>query len=119
MKHALVALVATIVFLTGGPLAMAQRGAVNIQRTMPDYYPDTFQRAGKITGIRSRDVVIISGRKYSIDANTKLHTERTEFATRSIISMGEEVGFSFITDAANNRTITELWILPIGSVRGS
>ena len=62
------------------------------------------------------DTLVISGLKYRLTSDTKIHTTRNEFSSRWSLKTGEEVGFSFSTDATNSRTISEIWIMPKGRV---
>jgi hypothetical protein len=66
--------------------------------------------------VNTDDTVVISGLKYHLTANTAIHTTSNRFSSRWSLKTGEEVGFTFSNDAANRRTIGEIWILPKGRV---
>ena len=82
---------------------------------LPDYYPSSFQGTGTLRTVSSRDVVI-SGNGYALSMNVLIHSTATEHSSRYELVTGRDVGFSFGTDSDNNSTITEIWILPDGSL---
>jgi len=83
---------------------------------LPDYYPSNYQKTGVIRDVHVDDTLIISGLKYKLSPNIQIHTTTNQFSSRWALKTGEEVGFNFSTDAANNRTISEIWIMPKGRV---
>ena len=95
--------------------ALAQRASTSATG-LPSYYPSSYQQAGVIREVNADNTLIISGLKYQISSSTKIHTIGTQFATTWSLKNNEEVGFSFTSDAANNRSISEIWVLPKGSV---
>ncbi|MGD8593758.1 MAG: hypothetical protein PVF82_13030 [Gammaproteobacteria bacterium] len=83
---------------------------------LPEYYPGDFQKTGILREVNTDDTVVISGLKYHLTANTAIHTTSNRFSSRWALKTGEEVGFTFSNDAANRRTISEIWTLPKGRV---
>jgi hypothetical protein len=96
--------------------ALAQRAARSSVSGVPSYYPASYQQTGVIHDVGLDNTLVISGLKYQISSNTKIHTLNTQFATAWSLKTNEEVGFSFSTDASNKRSIDEIWLLPKGSV---
>lgn len=95
---------------------LAERSSVNTA-TLPAYYPGQFQHTGKISDIETSNSIIISGLRYNIASYAKLHTKATKYATLGSLQVGHEVGFTATTGYNNSRKITELWVLPAGSVK--
>ena len=83
---------------------------------LPEYYPDSFQKTGIIREVNQNDSLVISGLKYHLTPDTAIHSTSNRYSSRWVLRTGAEVGFSFNSDAANRRTITEIWILPQGRV---
>jgi hypothetical protein len=112
----------TILWLLLGLLSTAslaeppERSSLRSTSGLPDYYPTNYQKTGIIRDVRVDDTLVISGLKYRLTADTKIHTTRNQFSTRWALKTGEEAGFSFTTDAAGQRTISEIWLLPAGRV---
>jgi hypothetical protein len=82
---------------------------------LPAYYPSSFQEAGTIARL-SNSSMIISGMSYSLSMNVLIHSMSTEYSSRYELKTGKDAGFSFNTNANNKRIITEIWLLPAGSV---
>ena len=82
---------------------------------LPGYYPSSFQEAGTIARMSSSKMVI-SGTSYTVSMNILIHSTNTEHSSRHELRTGKEAGFSFTTDSNNKRMITEIWLLPAGSV---
>ena len=112
----------TIVWLAAALLstaslgAPAQRSALASTSGLPAYYPANFQKTGIVREPPSSNRLIISGLKYQITSSTKIHTLSNQFSSSWSLKNGEEVGFTFTSDAAKNRTISEIWVLPKGSI---
>lgn len=107
----LIALLTAILSTT----AMAQRASSAI-KDLPSYYPASFQKTGVIRDVGTDDTLVISGIKYQISPQTKIHTVDSQFASSWSLKTDAEVGFSFATDDAKKRNISEIWLLPKGSV---
>ena len=95
--------------------AWAQRNYINTA-SLPAYYPSQYQHMGKISQIESSNSIIINGLRYRIASYAKVHTKATKYATLGSLRVGHEVGFTATTGYNNSRKITELWVLPDGSV---
>lgn len=96
--------------------APPERSGLRSTTGLPDYYPTNYQKTGIIRDVLVGDTLIISGLKYQLSPNINIHSTSNQFSSRWVLKTGEEVGFSFTTDAANNRTISEIWVLPKGRV---
>ena len=92
--------------------------AVEGKSQLPDYYPDTFQRTGVVTGSASNRSVIISGTRYYYDNNTRIHILSSPSGYIHNLSKGTEVGFSYTEDDKRRRFLIEAWTLPKGTVKG-
>jgi len=90
------------------------------QRTLPSSPSSAFQAtgfAGKLNGANRS--IIISGTRYYYGINTKVHTQSSNLASASAIKKGDELGFSYVEDTKRKRFLSEVWILPAGSLTGS
>jgi hypothetical protein len=96
--------------------AAPERSSLRSSSGLPEYYPTNFQKTGIIRDVAQDDTLVISGLKYRLTPDTKIHTTRNEFSSRWSLKKGEEVGFTFTTDASNHRTVSEIWLLPKGRV---
>lgn len=96
--------------------ATPERSSLRSTSGLPEYYPANYQKTGIIRDVAADDTLVISGLKYRLTSDTKIHTTRNEFSSRWSLKTGEEVGFTFSTNAANHRTISEIWLLPKGRV---
>lgn len=103
----IVLLLLTLVF------AGTSSGAGNLPAT----YPENFDRDGIITGSANSQLVYISATRYRLDPNVLVHTPGTEFASTYVLTTGTEVGFTLATEKTGRpNRITEIWVLPKGSV---
>ena len=85
---------------------------------LPEYYPASFQAAGAIHALRSGNIIITGhAGSFSLSTNVLVHSVSTEFAPRNELRAGKEVGFSFNKGMGNKRTITEIWVLPHGTIK--
>lgn len=110
-------LLSLLLLISASSPALAQRGSVTPSKTLPAYYPASYQKSGIIRELGSHNTVIISGLKYKLAASAKIHTESKEFASSWVLKSGDEVGFSYSLDASNNKILDEIWVLPKGSVK--
>lgn len=98
-------------------VANAARSELHSGIKLPTYYPNQFQHTGMISSLENDNSIIISGLRYKIASYLKLHTSATEYATRRSLRAGDEVGFSTMAGYNNSLKVTELWVLPKGSVK--
>ena len=91
-------------------------GNATASNQLPSYYPDTFVHTGLLSSIGSISEVVISGARYTLSPNVLIHTLSTEFGSKHSLRVGQEVGFSFTTNSRKISTITEIWLLPPGSI---
>lgn len=86
-------------------------------RQLPSYYPDTFQATGIITDPKDNRSVIISGLRYYVTNNTRVHTTRSQTGSLYELGiLGTELGFSYVEDNQRRRFLVEAWTLPKGTV---
>jgi len=79
--------------------------------TLPDYYPEKFQKAGTIdrVDIRRGDIVINDSLK-QLSMNARVHSLTTEFSSVQRLRAGMKIGYA--TTSINGKSqITEIWIL--------
>ena len=83
--------------------------------TLPDYYPEKFERYGPIDDINLKKRTIIVDDVYMLMVNPlPVHTLTTRFSTPSQLRKGQIVGYTSYRDASHRRYITEIWVLPKG-----
>ncbi len=102
---------------------MPQRGMHseegNVDRAMPQrsnlpkYYPSRFDRQGIMRSIVEAGKVIISGVRYTVSPNVRVHTLETRNASVYALREDTEVGIKL--DPAG-RNVMAIWVLPKGSV---
>lgn len=109
-------LAAAVFTLLSTGTAFGRGDTVSSGNTLPEYYPASFQKTGLINGAGAGGSLNISGLSYSLSPNVLIHTTMTEFSSRHDLASGKEVGFTVNSDA-NSRVITEIWILPAGTLR--
>jgi hypothetical protein len=91
-------------------------GRAEVEYNLPDYYPEHFARKGIIQSIPSSSALYIDGILFKLSTNVSVHSMATEFLTRNALNRGDEIGFSFSKTTNGNLVITEIWILPKGTV---
>lgn len=108
-------LATTVISFLASGTAFGRGETVSPGSGLPDYYPASFQNTGVINGV-SGSSLNISGLNYSLSPNVLIHSTMTEHSSRYDLGSGKEVGFT-VDNNRNTRTITEIWILPSGTVR--
>ena len=83
---------------------------------LPHYYPSSFDRQGVISGMGSGGLYV-NARRYQLDPNVRIHSLDTQFASRRALQGGTEIGFSTSPDRKGIDKITEIWLLPDGTVK--
>ncbi len=84
---------------------------------MPEYYPASFQRTGKIYSVGTSNIDITgSSESFSLSANILVHSMSTEFLSKRDLKRGQEVGYSFVKGMDGKSVVTEIWILPSGTL---
>ena len=102
------------------PLCAVADDRTNSQSTLPSHWPSSFQSSGFARQIDGGSrTIIISGTRYYYGINTRVHTQRSNFASVSNINSGDELGFSYVQDSNKKRFLNEVWILPAGSLTDS
>ena len=99
-------------------LAYAGEPAVPSSGTLPPSYPSSFQGKGVVGQVSSRSISV-SGSRYSLSISAQVHSLSGNHASLLDLRNGTEIGFSFERNANNRRTITEIWILPQGTIKPS
>lgn len=105
----------TIISLLSTGTAFGRGQTVTSEGGLPDYYPASFQNTGIISAF-SGSSIVIGGLSYSLSPNVLIHSTMTEFSSRYDLTAGKEVGFT-LNSSGNTQSITEIWILPAGTVR--
>jgi hypothetical protein len=91
--------------------------AASVQaQSLPHYYPNSFDRQGIITSTGSSEI-FVSAQRYQLDANVRVHSLATEFASRRLLRGGAEIGFTTARGKKGVTKITEIWLLPDGTVK--
>lgn len=85
---------------------------------LPPSYPSTFQAKGIVGQVSSRSISV-SGSRYRLAISAQVHSLSGNHASLLNLRGGTEIGFSFERNTNNRRTITEIWILPQGTVKPS
>ena len=85
---------------------------------LPATYPSSFQGKGIIGGVSSRTLTV-DGSRYALSISARVHSLSGNNASRLDLRGGTEIGFSFVRNTNNRRTITEIWILPQGTIKPS
>jgi hypothetical protein len=82
---------------------------------LPAYYPPGFDQTGIVNGA-SRGQLIIDASAFSVDSNVRVHTPDTEFGSMGSVGNGTEIGFNIKNRPNGGKQITEIWVLPEGTV---
>jgi hypothetical protein len=91
--------------------------AGGVQATgLPPYYPGSFDRQGVISAAGGSEI-LVNAKRYQLDPNVRVHSLTTEFASRRALQGGTEIGFSTSAGKNDVERITEIWVLPDGTVR--
>ena len=115
-KNLLRPILATVlVMLMATGIAFGRGEPIRSGSNLPSYYPSSFQATGILSETSTGAGLIISGLSYTLSMNVLIHTTSTEFSSRYALSAGKEVGFSF-SDNGGSRTVSEIWVLPGGTV---
>jgi hypothetical protein len=83
---------------------------------LPHYYPGSFDQRGVITSAGSGELYV-NARRYRLDPNVRIHSLDTQFASRRALQGGTEIGFSTDPGKQGVGKITEIWLLPDGTVK--
>jgi hypothetical protein len=83
---------------------------------LPHYYPSSFDRQGVISGMGGGEL-FVNARRYQLDPNVRVHSLATEFASRGALKGGAEIGFTTAPGKQGVGKITEIWLLPDGTVK--
>ena len=97
------------------PLALMFAAVSTHAAGLPDYYPKSFDQQGVVSNLRSGEV-LVNARRYRLDANVRIHTLDTRFASARSLASGKEIGFNTSPGKRGVSKITEIWLLPDGTV---
>ena len=64
-------LLSLLLLISASSTAFAQRGSVTPTKTLPAYYPASYQKSGIIREVGRSSTLIISGLKYTLAAGAK------------------------------------------------
>ena len=82
---------------------------------LPTYYPPGFDQTGIVNGSKGGQL-IIGANAFPVEGNVRVHTPDTEFSSMGTIVSGTEIGFNLAKTANGRHKITEIWVLPEGTV---
>lgn len=101
-------------------LALLALGLANpawCKGVLPEYYPNTFNNEGILQNIEDGgNTLIINATAYKVGHNMKVHTLNNKFSSINSLQKEMELGFIFSDPSAKRKTITEIWVLPKGTV---
>ena len=84
---------------------------------LPEYYPNTFNNEGILQNIEDGgNTLIINATAYKVGHNMKVHTRSNQFASKNTLQKGMELGFTLSDPSAKRKIVTEIWVLPKGTV---
>ena len=84
-------------------------------QALPPYYPASYDYSGIVDSTRGSHL-IVGASSFAVDSNVRVHTLDTEFASLRALQPGTEVGLKFNDKPGQRRKITEIWVLPKGTV---
>ena len=82
---------------------------------LPLYYPASYDFSGIVETARGSNLTV-GASNFAVDSNVRVHTPDTEFASIGVLRPGTEVGLKFNDQTGQRRKITEIWVLPKGTV---
>jgi hypothetical protein len=86
--------------------------------TLPEYYPDHFDRTGVIQRLRMQgNRLLINATRYKLDPNVHVYTLHTRFGTMHSLRKNMAVGFTLRPARVDEQVISEIWELPPDSVK--
>lgn len=83
---------------------------------LPDYYPASFDQTGILHAVSSGRFIEVNARRYALDSGARVHSTVTKFSSVRALTPGLEVGFNWKKNERGGYTVTEIWVLPEGSV---
>ncbi len=83
------------------------------ERDLPDYYPQRFDHEGIMRSLVQGGRMMLGGVRYRVSPNVRVYTPETRNGSVYALREGTEVGIKL--DAAG-RTVSDIWVLPKGSV---
>lgn len=86
-----------------------------VRWNLPTYYPASFQATGTVVQLTA-STVTIDGIRFNLSNLLKVHSLQSEHDSRHALREGSPVGFSFAASHEHS-VVTEIWVLPPGSVR--
>lgn len=78
---------------------------------LPEYYPKRFENEGILHEVK-HNKVIINATAYQLVDNVIVHTLSTQYGSLNNLRKDMDIAFRLM----DTRVITEIWILPKGSV---
>ena len=82
---------------------------------LPEYYPPSFDQTGIVNAVRGGQL-IVGASAFPVDSNVRVHTPDTAFGSMAGIDKGKEIGFNLARQSSGGKQITEIWVLPEGTV---
>jgi len=92
-------------------LALAAAATVAMAQQLPSYYPDSFQRTGRIDAVLPDEQrVVINDVAFRLSDNVIVHALNAYSVPKSRLRAGLTVAYR----TAGKRQIAEIWLLPDG-----
>jgi len=89
----------------------------SLKEKLPSYYPNSFMSRGIVTNIDlAKRTITFSSTALAYGINTKVHTLSSNFASIQSLTIDTPVGYNFFVGSDNTFFLTEVWVLPAGSV---
>lgn len=84
-----------------------------LAETLPDYYPESFDRWGVINRIDTdNNVLVIDDSTVPFSTGLRVYTPTTRFGTVQSLQPGMRIGFGTSGSRAVGGTVSEVWVLP-------
>ena len=92
-------------------LWLSASAAVAVAQQLPSYYPDSFQRAGRVDAVvAEQQRIVINDVPYRLADNVIVHSLNAYSVPQSRLRAGLTIAFR----TAGERRIAEIWLLPDG-----
>jgi len=97
-------------------LALAGTAGAAGAGQLPGYYPGQFDHKGVVTRAANGQTIMINAMRYKLDSNVRVHSLTTEFSSVRALTAGSDIAYRADEDRNGKVTVTEIWVLPSGSV---
>ncbi|MBK8161883.1 MAG: hypothetical protein IPK65_01645 [Gammaproteobacteria bacterium] len=81
--------------------------------SLPDYYPERFDRWGVIDQINlDKQIIVVNDVNVRVTRDLRIYTVNTRFATLQSLKPGMKIGFGTTGSRSLSGAVSEVWILP-------